>query len=127
MIVGSVADRLLCGVQEIGTHYTRRTNDVLQPWHGKKKRRKFQLSGFLETEEGLATLNNVLHESREPHLRPYIWQGALHYYCCCRAFELPFSQVSPQTPSLLLALSRVFSERDCLCCSPFACASSAFL
>jgi hypothetical protein len=78
---------------EIGTHYTRRTNDTLQPWHGKKKRKKFRLSGFLETEEGLATLNNVLHESREPHLRPYIWQGALHYYCCCRAFELPFSQL----------------------------------
>ena len=78
---------------EIGTHYTRRTNDVLQPWHGKKKRKKYQLSGFLETEEGLATLNNVLHESREEHLRPYIWQGALHYYCCCRAFELPFSEL----------------------------------
>ncbi len=76
---------------EIGTHYTRRTNDALQPWHGRKKRKKFRLSGFLETEEGLATLNNVLHESREPHLRPYIWQAALHYYCCCRAFELPFS------------------------------------
>ena len=57
---------------EIGTHYTRRTNDALQPWHGKKQRKKFRLSGFLETEEGLATLNNVLHESREPHLRPYI-------------------------------------------------------
>ena len=76
---------------EIGTHYTRRTNDALQPWHGRQRRKKFRLSGFLETEEGLATLNNVLHESREPHLRPYIWQAALHYYCCCRAFELPFS------------------------------------
>ena len=78
---------------EIGTHYTRRTNDMLQPWHGKKKRRKFRLQGFLETEEGLATLNNVLHESREPRLRPYIWQGALYYYCCCRSFDLTFSEL----------------------------------
>jgi hypothetical protein len=46
---------------EIGTHYTRRSNDELQPWHGKRK--KWRLRHFLETEEGLATLNNVLHEA----------------------------------------------------------------
>ena len=33
---------------EIGTHYTRRTNDELMPWHGRRK--KWRLAHFLETE-----------------------------------------------------------------------------
>ena len=107
---------------EIGTHFTRRSNDELQPWHGKRK--KWRLRPFLETEEGLATLNNVLHEAVAsdahamswPHkpgqwtgldwssqpggrpggtagLRPLLWQAALHYWSAGRAAELPFVEL----------------------------------
>ncbi len=45
---------------EIGTHFIRKFNDRLQPWH--KSRGKFRLKRYTATEEGLASLNQ-LHDT----------------------------------------------------------------
>lgn len=44
---------------EIGTHFLRNYNDKFQPWCG--HRRKFVLKNYLNTEEGLASLNQLYH------------------------------------------------------------------
>ena len=43
---------------EIGTHLIKSLNDVKQPWSN--KRRKFNLSLYVETEEGIATIHTNL-------------------------------------------------------------------
>ncbi len=42
---------------EIGTHFLRKHNDRYQKWY--KDRKKFNLQPFLQTEEGLAAINQV--------------------------------------------------------------------
>lgn len=44
---------------EIGTHFIRKYNDQLQPWNGCRKKHK--LRKYISTEEGLASLNQLLH------------------------------------------------------------------
>ena len=43
---------------EIGTHFIRKYNDRTQKWF--KDRKKYGLGHYLETEEGLAALNQLL-------------------------------------------------------------------
>lgn len=43
---------------EIGTHFIRKHNDRTQKWF--KDRKKFALEPYLQTEEGLAALNQIL-------------------------------------------------------------------
>ena len=71
---------------EIGTHFFRRINDHKQPWY--KHRKDFGLQPFTTTEEGLACLNQLLH-----YREPYLYQAALHYYCCVRAASLSFADL----------------------------------
>eukprot|EP01022_Parablepharisma_sp_SALTPOND_P031761 TRINITY_DN815_c0_g1_i1.p1 TRINITY_DN815_c0_g1~~TRINITY_DN815_c0_g1_i1.p1 ORF type:complete len:448 (+),score=46.27 TRINITY_DN815_c0_g1_i1:6786-8129(+) len=44
---------------EIGTHFLRNYNDQYQPWCGARK--KHRLKNYLNTEEGLASLNQLFH------------------------------------------------------------------
>eukprot|EP00826_Nyctotherus_ovalis_P014190 TRINITY_DN13928_c0_g1_i8.p1 TRINITY_DN13928_c0_g1~~TRINITY_DN13928_c0_g1_i8.p1 ORF type:complete len:128 (+),score=20.04 TRINITY_DN13928_c0_g1_i8:92-475(+) len=44
---------------EIGTHFIRKYNDQFQPWNGCRKKHK--LRKYISTEEGLASLNQLLH------------------------------------------------------------------
>ena len=42
---------------EIGTHFLRKHNDRYQKWY--KDRKKYTLQPFLQTEEGLAAINQI--------------------------------------------------------------------
>ena len=42
---------------EIGTHYIRKYNEKLQVWF--KKRDKYELKNNIQTEEGLASINQL--------------------------------------------------------------------
>jgi len=55
---------------EIGTHLIRTLNETKQVWY--KKRDKFNLKPFLETEEGLATLHTVIRLAMNRNKKPYL-------------------------------------------------------
>ncbi|CDW88508.1 UNKNOWN [Stylonychia lemnae] len=73
---------------EIGTHFVRKFNDKFQMWTG--KRAVFNLQGSLDTEEGLACINQQLENTiygknkltNRLKLKPYLFRPALYYYCC---------------------------------------------
>lgn len=80
---------------EVGTHLIRVINDELQPWRGSSGRKRFQLHTnstreFRETEEGLATINTVLHAGGNAC---YLWREALLYYACAKAGTLSFVEL----------------------------------
>jgi len=92
---------------EIGTHLLRVVNDELQPWRGSSGRKKFGLHAnstreFRETEEGLATINTVLHSGGGAKSR-YLFREALLYYACAKASKLNFvelfAELAPYMPS----------------------------
>jgi len=92
---------------EIGTHLLRVVNDELQPWRGSSGRKKFGLHAnstreFRETEEGLATINTVLHSGGGPKSR-YLFREALLYYACAKSatmnFVELFAELAPYMPS----------------------------
>ena len=81
---------------EIGTHLLRVVNDEVQPWRGSSGRKKFNLHSnstreFRETEEGLATINTVLH-SGEVFLKT-LFREALLYYACAKSATMNFVQL----------------------------------
>jgi hypothetical protein len=71
---------------EIGTHMYRRLNEERQPWN--KKRSEYGLGSYIETEEGIASLNACLSSNT-----PYLWVGALRYYACAMASKMSFAQL----------------------------------
>ena len=92
---------------EIGTHLLRVVNDEIQPWRGSSGRKKFNLHSnstreFRETEEGLATINTVLHSGGGPKSR-YLFREALLYYACAKSatmnFVELFAELAPYMPS----------------------------
>ena len=92
---------------EIGTHLMRIVNDELQPWRGSSGRKKFGLHAnstreFRETEEGLATINTVLHSGGGAKSR-YLFREALLYYACAKSstmnFVELFAKLAPYMPS----------------------------
>ena len=92
---------------EIGTHLLRVVNDEIQPWRGSSGRKKFNLHSnstreFRETEEGLATINTVLHSGGGPKSR-YLFREALLYYACAKSatmnFVQLFTELAPYMPS----------------------------
>ena len=92
---------------EIGTHLMRIVNDEIQPWRGSSGRKKFNLHSnstreFRETEEGLATINTVLHSGGGPKSR-YLFREALLYYACAKSatmnFVELFAELAPYMPS----------------------------
>lgn len=74
---------------EIGTHYFRRLNDRLRPWH--KKRHKFQLRPYLETEEGLAIIHQYLDVED-----PLLWRTAMYYYAVWLGNQMSFSELNKE-------------------------------
>ncbi len=92
---------------EIGTHLMRIVNDEIQPWRGSSGRKKFNLHSnstreFRETEEGLATINTVLHSGGGTKSR-YLFREALLYYACAKSatmnFVELFAELAPYMPS----------------------------
>ncbi|KAM8877943.1 microtubule-associated tyrosine carboxypeptidase 1 [Synchiropus picturatus] len=73
---------------EIGTHYLRGVNNNLQPWATPEGRKQFNLKSANPTEEGLASLHNVLLRKQ-----PYLWRAALLYYTVYHAASMSFSQL----------------------------------
>jgi hypothetical protein len=74
---------------EIGTHFLRHINDTLQTWH--KKRKKYKLRPFLETEEGLAVVNQeIVRNGCRPRL---LYKAALNYYSTCKAATMSFTDL----------------------------------
>ncbi|CAG9333155.1 unnamed protein product [Blepharisma stoltei] len=73
---------------EIGTHLIRTLNETKQVWY--KKRDKFNLKPFLETEEGLATLHTVIRLAMNRNKKPYLWRSALHYYTSYQSSQMNF-------------------------------------
>ncbi|OMJ71053.1 hypothetical protein SteCoe_30832 [Stentor coeruleus] len=63
---------------EIGTHLLRTLNERKQIWY--KKRDKYGLGAYIETEEGLASLHTMLDSAFSGRRKPYLWRAALHYY-----------------------------------------------
>lgn len=70
---------------EIGTHALRRINDEQQPWHKKKK--QYQFSEYLPTEEGLASLHSLL-----PHTNKSAFNSALRYITVNKAQQASFAE-----------------------------------
>ena len=76
---------------EIGTHFLRKYNEKSQKWY--KRRKKFHLSPYLQTEEGLAVLNQLISFIMDKTIPPLLYKAALLYYCCCLAVKFSFSKI----------------------------------
>lgn len=76
---------------EIGTHLLRTMNERKQVWY--KKREKFALSPYTETEEGLASLNTMIEVAMYGEKKPYLYKAALHYFSSYFAASLPFVEL----------------------------------
>lgn len=76
---------------EIGTHLVRTMNEKLQVWH--KKRNQFKLKGYIETEEGLASLNTNIEAAWTTGRKPLLWRSALHYYSSYMASQMSFVEL----------------------------------
>ena len=76
---------------EIGTHLLRTLNERKQIWY--KKRDKYGLVGYTETEEGLASLNTMIELAISGRTKPYLWRASLHYYSSYFAATLPFVEL----------------------------------
>lgn len=83
---------------EIGTHYLRRQNDRAQEWY--KNRKNYEMLNSLETEEGLACINQQLENTKKGRnasknlkIKPYLFRQALYYYNCYMAKEHSFVEI----------------------------------
>jgi hypothetical protein len=76
---------------EIGTHLLRTLNERKQIWY--KKRDKFGLGPYIETEEGLASLNTMIECAMQGYKKPYLWRAALHYFSSYFASCMSFVQL----------------------------------
>lgn len=83
---------------EVGTHVFRWMNEMQQPWF--QHHRDYQMTAYLETEEGLATLNSLLVSPQ-----PYLWKPALFYLAATLAEEMSFSE-------LFAAISKYVDDFD---------------
>lgn len=72
---------------EIGTHLLRRMNEERQPWH--QKRPSFALHEYIQTEEGLATINAHVYLDK-----PYLWLQSVYYAVSFWAETLSFAQLN---------------------------------
>ncbi len=76
---------------EIGTHFLRNYNDMSQPWFCARK--KNHLKNYLNTEEGLASLNQLCHVALSDAAPPFLFQCALYYYTCNSAINKSFVEL----------------------------------
>mmetsp|Transcript_13636 Transcript_13636/g.25735 ORF Transcript_13636/g.25735 Transcript_13636/m.25735 type:complete len:347 (+) Transcript_13636:1943-2983(+) len=73
---------------EVGTHLIRSMNERQQIWH--KRRHRYDLKPYTETEEGLAALNTQMTTVWSKNRKPYMWSAALHYYSNYHSSRLSF-------------------------------------
>ena len=72
-------DRIIAMLHhEIGTHFLRKINDKKQKWHGKKD--KYDISSCIQTEEGLAVVNQYVEYALNPTKKGFFYRGAINYY-----------------------------------------------
>ena len=77
---------------EIGTHFIRKYNDRGQKWY--KERKKYNLdSNYLETEEGLAALNQLVPFVLDNTVPPLLFRAALLYLGCFLAAKVSFCEL----------------------------------
>lgn len=76
---------------EVGTHFLRKLNDLNQQWNG--NRLKFKLKNHLVTEEGLASINQVIEDAKDPNGTPLLYSAALHYYAAYLASVMSFEEM----------------------------------
>lgn len=73
---------------ELGTHLIRSLNERQQVWH--KRRLRYGLKPYTQTEEGLAALNTQMTTVWSKTRKPYLWSAALHYYSNYHSSRLSF-------------------------------------
>lgn len=76
---------------EIGTHFLRRFNELQQPWTGKRK--QHDLKPFLATEEGFASVNQLVEPALDDNKRPYLYKAAINYYTAYQASKYSFVEL----------------------------------
>ncbi len=98
---------------EIGTHFLRKFNDKLQPWHGARK--KFRLKKYIATEEGLASLNQLYDSVYLIALKLEGRQRAKHRSRCCsgrRCTTTPAARENPcRSPSCITTWGNTSTTR----------------
>ncbi len=77
---------------EIGTHFLRKFNEGLQLWAG-ASRKRLELRPHLATEEGLASVNQLVYTALDPEGRPSLFRAALYYYAACMASHMSFAEL----------------------------------
>jgi hypothetical protein len=86
------ADRMINVLHhEIGTHFIRRINDKKQKWYGKKD--KYDIRSCIQTEEGLAVVNQYCEHALNPSKKPFFYKAALNYYAACQAGTMSFVEL----------------------------------
>lgn len=66
----------------------RKYNDKKQIWY--KDRKAYELKNYMATEEGLATLNQLLDKALNPKRQPFLFNCALAYYSAFIASTMSF-------------------------------------
>ena len=74
---------------EIGTHYIRKYNDSFQIWAGPHRKRYLSIPCIV-TEEGLASINQLVNSALNKENRPLLFRAALYYYSAYKASQLSF-------------------------------------
>ena len=90
---------------EIGTHFVRKFNDREQQWFG--NRGKYNLKSYIQTEEGLATINAFQERVSVFKDPPYLYTAALNYYAAYLASISSFQD-------LYQSLKKYITDQDYL-------------
>jgi hypothetical protein len=67
---------------EVGTHFLRRHNEKNQAWY--KKKDKFEIKNCMATEEGFASINQMVTAALDGK-HPYLYRSAINYYLAAKA------------------------------------------
>ena len=76
---------------EIGTHYLRKYNERFQVWY--KKKEKYEVRPCIKTEEGLASINQLIVLVNDNDCVPFLYTAALNYYQAYLASKMSFVEV----------------------------------
>lgn len=84
---------------EIGSHYFRRLNERESPWY--KQHKKFGFSDFMETEEGLAVINQMFMLEH-----PYFWISSVYYVSTWWASQMSFADLNAHLKKYIQDIDR---------------------
>lgn len=75
---------------EVGTHFLRRNNEKSQPWF--KKKDKFEVKNCMATEEGFASINQMVRQALDGK-HPFLYRSAINYYLAAKAQTMSFVEL----------------------------------